>query len=210
MTALNQERRDIIPGVVPTACRHQCLIYQGAPSRNLPGLVPLIKQKLQENYRCMHLNSPAMIAGFRSYLAAADVDVISHVAGASLVLSSDQRHLSQGGFDVEAMMDTLKDAVHQALTDGYKGLFATGDMTWEFGPARDFSRLLEYEWRLDEFIRQNPGLSGICLYHTDTLPYDAVRRGRMTHESFFVNETLSRMNPEYIPPGFRQAGEMLR
>ena len=34
----------------------------------------------------------------------------------------------------------------RALDDGYSGLWATGDMSWEFGPAKDFSMLLEYEW----------------------------------------------------------------
>src|SRR5579872_1167700 len=182
-----------------TPSRHQCLIYEGPPSRNLPALVAVMKQKLTENYRCLHLDSPPMITGMRSYLAAADVDVISHIAKASLVLSSDQRHLTDGQFDVERMMDTLKDAVEQALDDGYQGLWATGDMTWEFGPNRDFSKLVEYEWRLEEFIRQNPSLGGVCLYHTDTVPCEVMRQGCAAHEWLFINETLSRINPDYMP-----------
>jgi hypothetical protein len=43
-------------------------------------------------------------------------------------------------------------------------------MTWEFGRARDFSRLLEYEWRLEEFFQKHPELEGICQYYADTLP----------------------------------------
>jgi hypothetical protein len=37
----------------------------------------------------------------------------------------------------------LEDALHQALHGGYRGLRATGDMSREFGPGRDFSKLLE-------------------------------------------------------------------
>lgn len=99
------------------------------------------------------------------------------------------------------MMHTLRDAVHQALHDGFHGLWATGDMSWEFGPKRDFSKLMEYECRLEEFIRQQPALSGICLYHADTLPREAMLDGLSTHSSLFLNETLSRMNPHYVPPG---------
>ena len=65
---------------------------------------------------------------------------------------------------------------NQALKDGYQGLWATGDMTWEFGPARDLSKLLEYEWRLEEFIREHPQMGGICQYHTDTLPREILRK----------------------------------
>ena len=180
--------------------RHQCLIYEGPPSRHLPALVAVMKQKLQENHRCLYFDSPPMLAGLRSFLAAGDVDVLAELGKGSLVLSSDQGHLVAGKFDVDRMIETLKSAVQQALQDGYSGLWATGDMTWEFGPKRDFSKLVEYEWKLEDFIRQNSALGGICLYHSDTLPRDAMRQGLATHHSLFVNETLSRINPHFIPP----------
>lgn len=178
--------------------RHQCLIYEGAPSRNLPALAAIVRQKLNQNYRCLYLNSPVMVAGIRSYLAAADVDVADEVAKVSLVFSSVQNHLVQGYFDVDRMMSTLEDALDQALADGYNGLWATGDMSWEFGPQRDFSRLLEYEWRLEECFRKHPGLGGICQYHADTLPREVLRQGLLTHPSIFINETLSQINPHYL------------
>jgi hypothetical protein len=51
----------------------------------------------------------------------------------------------------------LEGALHQALNDGYQGLWATGDMSREFGPERDFSKLLDYEWRLEELFQKHPG-----------------------------------------------------
>lgn len=137
----------------------------------------------------------------RSYLAALGVDVAHELAKASLVLSSAQRHLIEGRFDVERMMQTLEEALEQALLDGYAGLWATGDMTWELGPERDFSRLQEYEWRLEAFFQQHPELSGICQYHADTLPREAMRQGLCAHGSIFINETLQLMNPHYAGPG---------
>lgn len=178
--------------------RHHCLIYEGAPSRNLPALAAVVRQKLNNNYRCLYLNSPVMVAGMRSYLAAAGVDIAHEVAKVSLVFSSDQNHLVHGYFDVNRMMSTLEDALDQALVDGYDGLWATGDMSWEFGPHRDFSRLLEYEWRLEDFFRKHPALGGICQYHADTLPREVLRQGLLTHPSIFINETLSQMNEHYL------------
>ncbi len=35
------------------------------------------------------------------------------------------------------MLHKLEDALDQALSDGYKGLWATGDMTWEFGSEKN-------------------------------------------------------------------------
>jgi MEDS: MEthanogen/methylotroph, DcmR Sensory domain len=180
--------------------RHQCLIYEGAPSRHLPSLAALAVEKLEQNYRCLYLNSAPMVAGMRSYLAAAGVDVAQEVGKASLVLSSDQRHLLGGQFDVERMIRTLEDAIQQALDDGYDGLWATGDMTWELGPERDRWRLLEYEWRLEKLFRTHPQLSGICQYHADTLPRDMMRQGLLGHQTIFVSKTLSLLNPHYVLP----------
>jgi MEDS: MEthanogen/methylotroph, DcmR Sensory domain len=178
--------------------RHQCLIYEGSPSRNLPAVAAVVRQKLNENFRCLYLNSPVMVAGMRCYLAAAGIDIAHELQKTSLVLSSDQHHLVKGSFDVDQMMHTLEDALGQAVKDGYDGLWASGDMTWELGPRKEFSKLLEYEWRLEEFFQSHPALGGICQYHADTLPVKVLRQGLLAHPSVFVNETLSRINPHYL------------
>lgn len=180
--------------------RHQCLIYEGAPSGSLSALAAVIRDKLNANHRCLYLNSPTMVAGMRSYLAAAGVDVQSCIAKGSLVLSSALDHLVDGSFHCEQMMRKLDDAVKQSLNDGYQGLWATGDMSWEFGPDKDFKKLLEYEMNLEKYFREQPCLSGICQYHVDALPREAVQQATLTHQSFFINNTLSRLNPDYLPP----------
>lgn len=94
---------------------------------------------------------------------------MEEVAKGSLVLSSDNTHLMKGRFNVDRMLGMLE----QALRDGYQGLWTTGDMSVEFGPEKDFSTLLDYEWRLEEFLQAHPALCGICQYHADTLPSGA-------------------------------------
>jgi|SRR6185503_17530945 hypothetical protein len=183
------------------APRHQCLIYEGPPSRHIPQVARALGEKLKQNRRCLYLNSRPMVAGMKSQLAADGIDVESEIAKASLVLSSNQSHLlGEWEFDVTRMIQTLERALDAALRDGYDGLWATGDMTWEFGPAKDLSKLLEYEWRLEEFIRGHPEMGGICQYHAETLPRDVLRQGMQPHHGIFVNETLSIINPHYLPP----------
>ena len=139
-----------------------------------------------------------MVTGMRSYLFAAGIDVTKEIVKGSLVLSSSNAHLVEGCFIIDRMLGMLEEAVNQALHDGYQGLWATDDMSWEFGPERDFSKLLEYEWRLEEFFQTQPALSGVCQYHADTLPREVLRHGLLTHPSLYINETLSRVNPHYV------------
>jgi hypothetical protein len=178
--------------------RHQCLIYEGAPSRLLPALAATIQHKLSEGRRCLYLNSRPMVAGMRSYLAAIGVDVVYEIAKARLVLSSEPVTAYDGGFDVDLMLLKLEDALDQALSDGYSGLWATGDMTWEFGHQKNLKKLLEYERGLEGLMQRRPELSGICQYHQDTLPREATRIGLLTHQFAYINDTLSRINPQPI------------
>lgn len=176
--------------------RHQCLIYNGAPSQKLSLLAGALQNKLSEGYRCLYLNSPPMVAGMRSTLAAMDIDV-AEVVKDSLILSSDTVS-SDGNFYSEVMLGTLEDLLDQAIKDGYKGLWASGDMTWEFGPAKDFSKLMEYELGLEEIFHRRKELCGICQYHHDTLPRDAMRQSLLIHPTIVINETLKIINPHYL------------
>lgn len=173
------------------------MIYEGSPSEKLPVLAAMIREKLAEGYRCLYLNSAPMVAGIRSYLAALNLNVVEEIAKARLVLSSEPTSTGNG-FDVDGMLFKLEDALDQALSDGYKGLWATGDMSWEFSPGRDFSKLQEYELRLEDLFRRRPELSGICQYHRDTLPDEAMRQGVLAHQAIFINETLSHINPHHM------------
>jgi MEDS: MEthanogen/methylotroph, DcmR Sensory domain len=177
--------------------RHQCLIYDGAPSRKLPILAAIVQRKLDDGYRCLYLNSAPMVAGMRSTLAAMGIDVEAEMANNRLVLSSEP--ISAGeGFDSGVMLAKLESFLDQAINDGYKGLWASGDMTWEFGPAKDFSKLLEYELGLEEIFNTRNELCGVCQYHRDTLPQDAMRQSLLVHRSIIISDTLTRINPYYL------------
>ena len=67
-----------------------------------------------------------MVAGMRSTLAAMDIN-IAEVTKDRLILSSDP--VSSGrDFNSEAMLGKLEDLLDQAIKDGYKGLWASGDI----------------------------------------------------------------------------------
>lgn len=177
--------------------RHQCLIYEGAPSTQLDSLAQTLIKKLKANHRCLYLNSPAMVSGLRCRLAAAGLDVAEQTKKGALIFTAHQHHLVKGRFDVDNMIGLLQTALAEALADGYRGLWATGDMTWEFGNERNLDKLAEYEQRLEEFMEANPAMGGVCQYHRSTLPLHAVATALDTHRAVYINQTLSRLNPHY-------------
>ena len=185
--------------MLPVTPRHRCLIYEGSPSVHLQGLAALFKIHLEAGRRCLYLNTAQMVGEMSRILAAYGVDVAKESKRGALILSSDQTHLKAGVFDPERMLRILEDSVKQALEDGFKGLFASGDMTFEFGPERNFSKLVEYEVALEELFQKYPALYGICQYHRDTLEPDQALSALQTHRAVYHNDTLALLNPWYSP-----------
>jgi hypothetical protein len=178
--------------------RHQGFMYHGSPSHHIPMMAAVIKARLEQKHRCLYFDSERMVAGLRSHLSQIGVDVAHETAQNSLVVSSHLGHLSEDQtFDIDRMIATLEGALDQTLRDGYVGLWARGDIAWEFGPKVDFGQLLQYEMRLEEFMCAHAEMSGICQYHGGVLPPDAMQTGHEMHPSFFINETQSRLNPAY-------------
>lgn len=177
--------------------RHQCVIYDESPSIHLKSLARTLIANLKANRRCMYLNSPTMVAGMRCSLVAEGLELSEEIAKGSLILTSEQGHLLDGRFNVQRTLEMLQVSTQQALADGYAGLWASGDMLWEFGTERNFDKLLEYEQRLDQFMRVNLALSGICQYHRTILPREAIDTGYRSHPAIYINETLSRLNARY-------------
>ena len=173
------------------------MIYSGTPTTTLAKLAAAILAHLNSNYRCLYLNSPKMVEGIRAYLTAAGLNVSDEIFKKRLVLSSDQSHLRDGQFDPQLMIDEIKAACEQAVAEGHTGLWASGDMSWEFGPTKDFSKLLEYERALERLFATLPMLHGVCQYHVETLPANVIETGYQSHRALFVNETLSKLNPQY-------------
>jgi hypothetical protein len=96
------------------------------------------------------------------------------------------------------MLQKMETAVNEALRDGFKGLWATGDMTWELGRDRNLKKLVDYEWKLERLFHKYPELSGICQYHLGTLSHDVLCNALVIHPAIFINQTLTRVNPNYV------------
>jgi hypothetical protein len=173
------------------------MICSGRPTAGLAKLVAAILRHLNSNYRCLYFNSPQMVEGISAYLTTAGLNVAEQIFRRRLIISSDQGHLRNGRFDPQLMIEHINAACEQAVAEGYTGLWASGDMAWEFGPAKDFTTLLEYERPLERLFATQPMLHGVCQYHVDTLPANVAETAVQSHSAIFVNETLSKLNPQY-------------
>jgi hypothetical protein len=162
----------------------------------MAGLAAAAKSKLRSNYRCIFVDSAAIVANMRMNLHEVGVDVAGEINHGSLILSVNQQ-LIDGRFDPTGMMQFLGDTLEQGLRDGYSGVWATGDMSCEIRPVHDLENFLEYERQMEQFMHDHPQFSGICQYHVDALSEETVCHGLRIHPTIFMNEGLSLINPYY-------------
>ena len=196
--------------------RHKCLIYDGDPSGQLPVVIPFLLDGLRNNWRCLYVGSPEVSRMVDQALVDKGVNTIREAKRGALVLSSDRSHLDGGTFNPQQMVDWLSEAVDDAVQAGFEGLCATGDMRWELGADGNFDHLLEYEARLEQLFQDKP-LRGICQYHRDDLPPQAVQQALATHRSACLGSSLQRDNFFFLPPqliletgsGSAQVGEWM-
>jgi signal transduction histidine kinase len=179
--------------------RHKCLLYDGHPSEQLPVVIPFLADGLRTNWRCLYIGSPDLLGMVSTALEVEGIDPAHEVKRRSLILTSDRSHLVDGNFDPQVMIELLCGLIDAAVQDGFEGLCATGDMRWELGKNENFDHLLEYEARLDQLFREKP-LRGICQYHRDLLPGEAIHDAVITHQTLYVGEALTRENVFYVPP----------
>ncbi len=179
--------------------RHKCLIYDGEPSEQLPVVVPFMLDGLRSNWRCLYVGNPQATQMIEHALLASGLNTVREESRGALVMSSDRSHLSTGVFNPRQMLDWLSQAIDDALKAGFVGLCATGDMRWELGDDDNFEFLLDYEAGLEQLFRDKP-LRGICQYHRDIVPPQALRHALVTHRSAYLGAALKTDNFFYVPP----------
>lgn len=62
------------------------------PSNQLPVIIPLLMDGLQDNWRCLYLGSPEMVQMVGEGLQERGVDTARETSRGALLLSSERRH----------------------------------------------------------------------------------------------------------------------
>jgi hypothetical protein len=182
--------------------RHLCLIHEGPAPLECGPIASFLAAGLKAGGRGIFLGSPKMMSTLQERLRQERIDVPLEARRGSLILIANQNHLKEGRFDPVAHLAMVEQLYHQALDEGYTGLWGAGDITWEFGPKNNLSLLMRYESALDRMFERLPQLHALCHYHKDTLPLRSVGDALLTHRGVFLKDTPPRWNPFFSPAEF--------
>ena len=177
---------------------HICSLYD-TEDEQIATAVEYVSDGLRRGERCMYVvRSEAALKRFRSALNGARINAGEAVRSGALVQSIHSRvHLAGGRFDCERMLNTLNNAVEEALNEGFAGLRTCGDMSWLLVKCDGREQARDYEALLNEFFRGTRAV-GMCQYDRKRLGVRTINDALATHPSAVV-DGRHRPNPAYEP-----------
>ncbi len=187
------------PRVVYQQGDHVCTLFSSMEEQ-LSAAVDYIRQGLERGERCLYVCGEQTPNEFRAALRAAGIDVDrEQQRGALVLLTKETGHLKGGSFNASRMISMLTSAVEDALSSGFSGLCAAGDMTWLLDEAPGSEEIAEYEALLNHFYKSNRAL-GLCQYNRRRLPAAILDHGIATHPTVRIEGPILLTNPFYELP----------
>jgi PAS domain S-box-containing protein len=177
---------------------HLCVIWE-TQEQQFAAAIPFVRAGLEHGEKCLYIADAGTAPAALKAMSARGIDAATAIeTGALTVVTENEAYLRQGCFDPDAMISFLAQSVSAAKAAGYSALRFVGEMTWSSGADAGTERLIEYESKLNHFLRDYDA-SAICLYDHKRFSPEVILGVLRTHPTV-VYGGLVYANPYYIPP----------
>ena len=177
---------------------HICLIYE-SQGEQLAMPVPSIRMGLERGEKCIFIAPEKTLRDVNEGLHAIGIDVDEAMnSGRLAVASQEDTYLRNGHFEPDRMIRFLADSLEPAIASGFSGLRVVGEMTWALGGDLGTGPLIEYEAKLNYFVRDNP-VAVTCQYDRNRFSPEVILNVIRTHPIVIYGNFVC-SNPYYVPP----------
>jgi hypothetical protein len=183
---------------------HMCFIFNDEDERRW----------VMSRYIQSGLDDNEQVSYFVDTMSPEDLKCWMRELGVSLPEEVDGQHYSvqeaqtiycpDGSFDVDRMIETVGEAHHRSIREGYAGARLTGEMTWARRGLPGSENLAEYECRLNVLVRTVP-TTAVCQYDAQRFDGATLYDILSVHPMMIVHGQVVR-NPYYIEPEVFLAG----
>lgn len=176
---------------------HLCCIYRDKEEQ-LSVLAKFMVFGLENNEKCVYIVDDRTKEEVVEAFEGDGIPVHDYVdSGQFVFLTKRDAYLQDGYFDPDEMIYLLGQLEENAIAQGYKGVRATGEMTWFFSDLPGTERLMEYEFRLNEFLPDSRVI-GLCQYNENRFTPGLLLDVIHTHPKVLLYDELHE-NPYYMP-----------
>lgn len=160
--------------------------------------IPYMIHGLHKNERCLYIADENTVFEILVRFRNAGVDVnAAQRRGALTVLTKRETYLRHGPFEPEKMIADLHGEVKYSLEHGFRGLRATGEMSWALDLPSSLARLIEYEDKLQKMWPHEFG--GLCQYNETIFSSELVEKMISLHPAIIRDGKLWRRESHDAP-----------
>lgn len=179
---------------------HYCGIYRTDDDHRAI-VIDFVRDGVARGEKMIYIVNIQSAEQLRTTLAEAGIDVDSLVQkGQLVILTAKDAYLKEGQFEPDKMIGLLREAVDQALAEGYTALRATGEMTWALAGEPGSERLVEYESLLNHFFPDSKCYA-VCQYDRRRFDSEMLLDILHTHPKvLFGKQGFDNSRMYYVPP----------
>ena len=178
---------------------HLCLIYD-TQEEQFAAALPYLRIGLERGEKCLYIVDENTAAAVLDGLRKSGTDVDHYLRSGALTITPKQEsYLKQGRFDPDRMISFLTQATAEVGAATFSDLRTVlGEMTWALGARASIEVLIEYESKLNRFVRDHD-TRVICQYNRARFSPELILGIIRTHPLVVYGGIVCK-NPYYIPP----------
>jgi len=180
---------------------HVCFLYE-TEEEHRALLTQYLRHGLDRGEKVLYVADARTAGVILEYLRDDGVTVEPYLTSGQLdIRTASDTYLQGGVFDPNKIIASLRRETERALTEGYKALRGTGEMTWALRGLPGSQRLMEYESKLNTFFSGSQCL-GLCQYDRRYFDVAMVEQVLSTHPIVVVGPKVYDLH--YTPPDVRE------
>ncbi len=177
---------------------HLCLIYD-TQEQQFAAALPYLKTGLERGEKCLYFAYENTTAAVLDALRKGGIDVDQYLrSGALTITHKRETDLQQGRFDPDWWFGFLTQATAEAAAAKFSALRILGDLDWALRNGNSTGKLIEYESRINHFVRDHDARV-ICQYNRNCNAPELILGIIRTHPLVVYGGNVCK-NPYYVPP----------
>ncbi len=197
MEMLIKDQELVLPG------DHMVLLYN-EEKEVVETIVSYINASLLRNEKCIYITGDANTQII--------IDLLNETInyeyyidrGQFVILNQKDAYSKSGIFVPDKMISLLIAETNNAISEGYNGVSISGELSWVLQYEDGIERIIEYEWKLNEYVFNNAKLSAICRYNMKKFSDEMIINIIQLHP-YLIWKNQIHENPFYIPPiGYKE------
>jgi PAS domain S-box-containing protein len=177
---------------------HLCLIYD-TQEEQFAAALPYLRAGLEGGEKCLYLAYENTAATVLDALRKIGIDFDHYLrSGALTITHKRETDLQQGRFDPDSWIGFLNQATAEAGAAKFSVLRVLGDMDWTLRGSNSAGKLIEFESRINHFVRDHDARV-ICQYNRNFNAPELILGIIRTHPLVVYGGMVCK-NPYYVPP----------